>query len=86
MAVMQYMVLTNANDELCLQLHTVGSRFLVAFLRVSLDSPLYTQKWNFSFVIYHRTPILGSSHGPQYPTFIQAQSGNCHIYQNIREI
>ena len=73
MSVMQYMLLTNANDQLFLQLHTVGSQFLVAFLRFSLDLPLYTQKCNFSFVIYYRTPILGSSHGPQYPTFTQAQ-------------
>jgi hypothetical protein len=36
--------------------------------------------------MYYRTLILGSSHGPQYPTFTQAQSGNCHIYQNIGEI
>ena len=86
MSVMQYMLLTSANDQLCLQLHTVGSRFLVAFLRFSLASPLYTQKCNFSFVIYYRTPILGSSHGPHYPTFTPAESGNCHIYQNIGEI
>jgi hypothetical protein len=64
MSVMQYMLVTNANDQLCLQLHTVWSRFLDAFLRFSLDSPLYTQKCNFSFVIYYRTPILGP---PMHP-------------------
>jgi hypothetical protein len=39
----------------------------------------------FSFVICSRTPIPGSYHGPQYPTFTQAQSANCHIYQNTRK-
>jgi hypothetical protein len=85
MSVMQCMLLTHDNDLLCLQLNTVWSQFIVAFLRFSFDSSLYTQKCNISFVIDYRTHNLVSSHGPQSPKFTQTQSGNCDIFQNIRK-